>query len=219
MRRKRILPYIGFLHRRDLKRYIIENPNHITPDQIMKISNDILSDDNTVISDEYYDFLRWLRHLPGRQEVFSKYIKRRYKSFRGKKVLEVGCGRTARLSSLLSRHFKMTAIDPQVESDNAPKRVQIIQDFFTEDTDISEYDLVIALEPCDATEHIIRACLKAHKPFIVVLCGIAHQRIDGVMPSDVSEWYNYLISIDPLHLAFGRLSISGFDPYFISSNY
>ena len=55
-----------------------------------------------------------------------------------------------------------------------------------------KYDAVIAQEPCEATEHIIRACLMAAKPFVISLCGTPHALISGEEPETLQEWYAYL---------------------------
>ena len=95
----------------------------------------------------------------------------------------------------------MTAIDPNLISEAVKsKDIRCIQDVFIfGKTDLTPYDAVVAQEPCDATEHIIRACAKARKNFIISLCGTPHQLINGEQPNDIYEWYDYLENIDKKH--------------------
>lgn len=146
--------------------------------------------------------------------MFYSYLVKNYSKYHKKEILEVGCGRTARLSRMLKSYYNMTAMDPKVEYNNH-YFVRCIKQEFTENTPIDKYDFIFGLEPCDATEHIIRACVKAKKDFIVVLCGVPHKRIDGIMPEDADSWYNYLVSIDKDFLTLERLKNPDFSPYII----
>ncbi len=76
-------------------------------------------------------------------------------------------------------------------------------------TQVSGYDYVIGQEPCDAAEHIVRACACRKIPFIVLLCGVPHRLISGEMPEDVWQWYQYLREIDPGYAEMGVLDLYG----------
>ena len=53
--------------------------------------------------------------------------------------------------------FKLTCIDPKLDL-TIQDEVKLIKEKFAHETfDLSPYGYVIAQEPCDATEHIIRA--------------------------------------------------------------
>ncbi len=67
--------------------------------------------------------------------------------------------------------------------------------FIVGKTDITGYDAIVAQEPCDATEHIIRECVAQQKDFVISLCGVQHRLINGEMPKDVYQWYDYLENI------------------------
>lgn len=203
---------------RTLERYVDRNPHNLTVDQFQFIIEDIFGkEDKGTIHDETFDFFQWQYGLPGRQEIFCKYIMDNYyKKYHDKNVLEVGCGRTAQLSKLLSYDFKMTAIDPKLEI-KAFTGFSYIMGRFDEDMPIDKYDLIIGLEPCDATEHIVRACVKASKEFVVVLCGVQHDAINGKKFDDVFEWYDYLVSIDKDYLELDRLNMADFNPYVIKN--
>jgi len=169
-----------------------ENPLDFDCVQMKKIESDIRMPRDGVVCDEYVEFILWTRGLKSRQEYFAEYVTTLFPVEQYKNLLEVGAGSTARLSGLLSeKGYQMTAMDPQL----APGRVKSEQvrcrsDFFIFGrSEIDAYDAVIAQEPCEATEHIIRACTAVHKDFVISLCGAPHQMINGEMPEDVYEWY------------------------------
>ena len=89
----------------------------------------------------------------------------------------------------------MTCIDSVVEP-SLVENVTAIKGLFNHKTfDLSEYDFVIAQEPCDATEHVVLACTKQNKPFFMSLCGVPHKRLSGGMPKTYEEWYNHLLKV------------------------
>lgn len=194
------------------------NPNELLPHQFIKLVNEIKNPDPKTISDERFDFKLWCNGFPSRQEYFARYISKRLAGKNCAKILEVGCGRTGILSRMLSeKGYCMTAIDPKLDlSSNSVKKsnVRFIKNEFSYKTfDLSEYDYVIAQEPCDATEHIVRACTTQNVPFIMILCGVPHRLISGEMPKDVEEWYNYLLEIDHEHVV---LRYAEINPVFIT---
>lgn len=178
-----------------LKDYKKSNPNEITASQFIKLEKELKNPRFGVTSDEVVDFKLWCMGLPSRQERFAKYIMKRIPKKDGLKILEVGCGRTARMSRIFTGEgFDVTGIDPKVEIQNGI--IKVIKSKFNYITfNISDYDFVIAQEPCDATEHVVRACLAHKVPFIMSLCGTPHRMISGYMPKNVEEWYNNLLKI------------------------
>ena len=64
-----------------------------------------------------------------------------------------------------------------------------------EGTNIINFDLIVGLEPCGATEHIIRQALKYDKPFDVSLCAAPHNALNGDTFNSYLEWYNHLKNI------------------------
>lgn len=169
-----------------------ENPLDFDCVQMKKIESDIRMPRGGVVCDEYVEFILWTRGLKSRQEYFADYIETLFPMNQYGKLLEVGAGITARLSSLLSeKGYQMTAMDPQLVPERVKsEQVRCLSDcFIFGQSEVDHYDAVIAQEPCEATEHIIRACAAARKDFVISLCGAPHQMIDGEMPEDVYEWY------------------------------
>ena len=64
-----------------------------------------------------------------------------------------------------------------------------------EDEDLSEFDLLVALHPDEATEHVIRMAIALNKDFAVIPCCVFP--IDGIKRSH-DDWRDYLTTIAPL---------------------
>jgi SAM-dependent methyltransferase len=147
-----------------------------------------------VIYDEIVDFLDITRGKPTRWETFAKYIRKQFPVSNFPKVLDVGCGSAADLTSLLVKYgYDVTAIDPKVDEIEKLRTIRKLFDYTKED--VSKFDLIVGLEPCDATEHIIRSSMNNNIPCAISLCCTAHDSIDGQKFIDQDEWYDYLLLI------------------------
>ena len=191
------------------KKFYEQNPYDFSEEEFNKVRVDIVNSRNGIVHDEYVDFSLWLKGLKSRHSYFIDYVIDKFPITKYKKILEVGCGRNPRVSKeLLKRGYIMTAIDPRISNYNKTviskkdERVDaktnvnyISSEFVFGETDISVYDAVIAQEPCEATEHIVRACVSEKKDFIISLCGTPHRLVSGKMPKDLNEWYDYLEEI------------------------
>lgn len=185
------------LQERKLEEYQALNPNELTEKQFCKIRKEIKKPERNTISDEYFDFKLWCLGMLSQQEYFAKYLAKKLHRKNAQKVLEVGCGRTFRLSKMLAAEgFCTTCIDPKIELPKQDvEKIVCLQARFDLHYDLSNFDVVVAQEPCDATEHVVRACVTQNKPFIMSLCGVPHNLMSGKKPKDVYEWYEYLLNI------------------------
>lgn len=193
-----------------LKTYLSYNPerfNQAEKERLIKGVNDWLGGDEKWILDEVEDFLVWAgvyKHKK-REEVFRDYIVSKYSPRLYKNVLDVGAGRVCKSSTMLGEAgYTVTAMDPDIRLQ--PKEIRdrkirsiikrpFVCDQYSRDgkgTDISHMDLVVGLEPCDATEHIIRQSLKYEKPFDVTLCYQEHDALNGRKFRTPEEWYEHL---------------------------
>lgn len=197
---------------RRIELYKQSNPNELSSQQFLKLQHEIENPRSDIKTDEYVDFKLWCNGLSSRQESFANYIAKKLSGKEGAKILEVGCGRTARLSRFLSeKGFCMTCIDSKLEISTHGNIEFIKKQFDYKKFDLTKYDYVIAQEPCEATEHIIRACLKQKVPFMIILCGAPHKLISGKKHKDVMEWYDYLINISSEEIRFRYIKL---DPFF-----
>ena len=191
--------------------YKLSNPNELSDKQFKELEKELKAPEET-FSDEYLDFLLWCKSLPSRQETFGNFISKKLAKYPGAKILEVGCGRTARLSRYLSQKgFNVTCIDSIVEPETMTDNVNAIVGLFDHTTfDLSEYDFVIAQEPCDATEHVVLACKAQNKPFFMSLCGTPHQKLNGEFPKDYQEWFDHLLNVSD---GYAKLIWLSLDPF------
>ena len=198
------------------EKFCVTNPYDFSEEEFEKVRQDIEHPRKSVVFDEYVDFNLWTRGLKSRHTYFADYISEQLPINKYKKLLEVGCGRNPRVSRLLEQKgYIMTAMDSVISceymmeqkgdianGDGNEERVRkasnvtyIKAEFDFTKTDISEYDAIIAQEPCEATEHIVRACVEQKRDFIIALCGVPHVLINGEEPQNVAEWYDYLEEI------------------------
>ena len=184
------------------------NPHELIPQQFEALEREVKKTNNKLLSDQYFDFILWCRGLPSRQETFANFIAKKLSKHQEAKILEVGGGRTGRLSRFLSeKGFRMTCIDPRIELTSANGIEFIKEKFDYRKFNLSEYDYVVAQEPCEATEHVVRACINQDKPFMMSLCGVPHKLISGRTPKDQKEWYNYLLNIARGEMKLSYLSL------------
>lgn len=179
------------------------------------------------IDDVVYDFLIdvGLYKKPSREEVFVSYLNQKYGNIKFSKILDVGAGRMCKLSQALAKYGNsLYAIDPNIRltKEEAKKigiksinKQRFVCDEFAKKgkgTPIDFYDYIFGLEPCDATEHIIRQSLKYDKPFDIFLCGTSHKALNGKSFNSYKEWYDYLASIS------SEVDITKFGSIYVASN-
>jgi 2-polyprenyl-3-methyl-5-hydroxy-6-metoxy-1,4-benzoquinol methylase len=190
-----------------LKLYEEKNPNQLSPQQFDLIRRDLESTKATK-SDEYFDFILWCENMPSRQAGFLNYLKKISFLQKDDHILEVGCGTQARLSALLNEEgYDVTSIDPKLNLEIC--KWKGIKDAFDYHTfDLNPFDCVIAQEPCDATEHIVRACMEKKIPFVIALCATPHEHIDGYMDDEAFDWYTYLYHLTQNQSSLQYVSLS-----------
>lgn len=194
-------------------KYLKENPERFNLWEKQKFLHDVqvwLEGKSEFIDDEVFDFLvsTGIAQKNNREEDFLSYLNSKYGVIRFHKILDVGAGRMCKLSKILARYGNsMYAIDPNIRlSANEAKNLNIKgimpQKFMCDEyskngkgTNIKHYDMLVGLEPCDATEHIIRQGLKYDKPFDVLLCAVPHKALNGKTFKSAQEWQEYLLSI------------------------
>lgn len=194
----------------------------------MENLNDWIMKKTDVISDDIYDFLiaAKLSEEKTREEQFASYLNEKYKNLRFTRIMDIGAGRMCKLSTLLAKNgARMYAIDPnirlRVEESYKAGISKISNQKFVCDwsvgknglgTNVKPVDMLVGLEPCDATEHIIRQALKYEKPFDIALCATPHDSINGKKFRSYEEWYEYLLSIS------SEVDISKIGGFYIASN-
>lgn len=180
---------------RNFSTYRHINPHELSTKQLNDLEKEIKHLGKDLMSDQLLDFLLWSKGLPSRQESFANFVLKKLAKTSYKKILEVGGGRTARLSRIIAKAgYEVTCIDTIIEKEFKSDNLTLIKDMFDYKTfDLSDYDFIIAQEPCDATEHVLLACKAQNKPFYMSLCGVPHKKLSGEIPKSCNDWYNYLL--------------------------
>lgn len=194
------------------KQYLDENSQRYTEKEKQQFMNELLKNmkgEEKCMFDGTYDFLLHYDLIKGisRHQDFANYITQRYSPMSTQQILDVGAGRLCELSSTLaSKGFKMFAMDPNIRllpNEAKTLNIHISKNLFMCDkyapkhkgTNVKDFDLLIGLEPCLATEHIIHQGLKYEKPFDVVLCYEAHRALNGKEFKTVDDWFEHLLKI------------------------
>lgn len=204
---------IQYIIRNEASKWLSKNPERLSHLEIEKFKNSLdeyLFGNSKTIDDEVYDFLVDAKLIknPTRHSQFAQYLNKKYSKTSVNSILDVGAGRCCHLSKELTDFgFKMSVQDPKIRlTDKEIKRLGIIEGFRTrfecdeysssgKGTNIQKYDALVGLEPCMATEHIIRQGLAYDKPFDVLLCYEKHNALNGKGFSEPEEWFDYLKGI------------------------
>ena len=181
-------------------RFIKDNPLNFSERRMELVRKDFYGQHHGTVSDEFADYVLWAEKLPARHEKFGKFLLAIIRDNGWKSILEIGSGENALLSlflrNRLEENIKITAMDKCVITCDNPN-INIINREITCKENLTDYDAVIAQEPCDAAELIIRACTDQDIPYCVILCGVPHTRLTGILDTNVYEWYAYLIETYP----------------------
>lgn len=194
--------------------YLELNPDRFDSQEKVKFMQDLqnwMIGKSDTIDDEVYDFLVTAKvyDKPRREEQYVSYLNKKFGNIAFTRVLDVGAGRMCRLSTeLVKKGVRAFAMDPKIRlsEDEAYdlgiagiSKDRFVCDKFSEPgrkgTDIRRFNYIVGLEPCDATEHIIRQSLKYEKPFDVLLCAAPHDALTGKKFETYEDWYEYLYRI------------------------
>lgn len=113
------------------------------------------------------------------------------------RILEIAAG-DGNLSQLLSNcGYQVTAMDPKI---NCKKNINynVLSMFFHEHTDISAYDLGIAIHPCGIHKDIIKNFMINEKVLFLIPCCTFSCDNKELMPyRNNQNWLNYLEALNP----------------------
>lgn len=211
--------------------WLQRNPERLNAKEKAKFQEgleEFLLGESKTIDDEVYDFLVQTKaiHKDPRHITFLEYLKRKYPKISAKKILDVGAGRCCHLSSSLAEcGYKPYAMDPSIRLDSKEIKALGIVNYFKSEfrcdefakngkgTNIMQYDAMAGLEPCLATEHIIRQGIKYNKPFDILLCYENHDSLNGDKFKSPEDWFDYLMDIS------GDIHVEKHGKNFIATNY
>lgn len=92
-------------------------------------------------------------------------------------ILDVGPGQIPYSSFLFGEHYStVSAMDkdfylPAETMKNM--NINPVEQYFTNETAVADFDIVVGKAPCSAIEHIVRQCAAQGKPYFIELCDCA----------------------------------------------
>ena len=130
------------------------------------------------IPDILHQIYHFLDIVPTMESYYHAYLNKLMSAYDiNRNILEVGCGALPSFTELLSnKQIKgtITAYDPNLISTTLNKNITFVKREFTYYDDVSKYDLLVGIMPCDATELIIEKAIENNKDFFVAMCGCSH---------------------------------------------
>lgn len=183
--------------KRTFQEYKDVNPDELNEIEFRDLERKLNNPKKGTTYDCCLDFFLWQNKEKSRAESFADYVTKQLNGVIGLKILEVGAGRTAMVSKILSKRGAiMTCIDPKLDIGKEKNITYLKEKFDYRKFNIDSFDYVIAQEPCEGAEHVIRACKKANKPYIITLCGTPHRVISGKGFKNYEQYHKYLRDID-----------------------
>lgn len=112
------------------------------------------------------------------------------------RVLEIAAGNGNFSKLLVGCGYQVTAIDPRLSKVNDNGGYTKIADYFTDDTDISSYDLGVALHPYGIHKSIIKHFMVADKSLFMIPCVKICDDYEHHDFPDEESWFNFLLAND-----------------------
>lgn len=123
-----------------------------------------------LIEEEKNIYLNVLKKL---KEVFS---------INGKRILEIGGGPIPQFAKLISNDVEsITVMDPCITFNNGKDNIHTERRYFTPFTDITNYDIIVALMACKTSESIIYNCMNNKKDFFIVFCPCLNEDLNKII--------------------------------------
>lgn len=124
----------------------------------------------------------FLNHIKENHDIYSN-------------ILEIGGGcfpvfaKYVAKEQLKCKSGKITVYDPKLVTKRI-NHVRLIRRQFDKLVDISDYDLITAIMPCNVAELIIKQASAYHKELFLVLCE--HERFDNYSYPTQADWENHI---------------------------
>ena len=109
------------------------------------------------------------------------------------RLLDVGAGGIPLTSLLFTTDYTdVSSMDKFLLSNEflEAQNITPYNQYYTNHTDVSNFDYVVARRPCSAIPSIVKTCAKQNKPYFIELCGCHLERItlpDGSHPQSWEE--------------------------------
>lgn len=140
-----------------------------------------------------------------RDNVYLKHLDRIKNIFDIKcNVLEIGGGMLPAFSNMLASEQlklgkgKVTVYDPMLATTNSKhSNMKLVKEPFNLNTEIKDFDLVIGIMPCDATEAMVKKVCQNKKDFYLFMCGCTHFTYDQILAYGLGSksYQKYIIDL------------------------
>lgn len=119
-----------------------------------------------------------LRHSMSRpQKEFTQMVTELSGLKKDSHLLDVGPGQIPYSSFLFGEHYgTVSAMDKNFYLPTETMKhmnINPVEQFFTAETSVADFDIVVGKAPCSAIEHIVRQCAAQGKPYFIELCDCA----------------------------------------------
>lgn len=138
------------------------------------------------------------------QKMFTdkmfKFILENYPVEQYKTILQVGANnRTSLATNLLNKNYCVSVMDINSIPKNFNKEINIINENIEPETDISSYDLAIAMHACQGGEYTISSGFKSKTDIVVAPCSrpicLNSERINNI--TNLNDWLKVISLLYP----------------------
>lgn len=137
-----------------------------------------------------------LHVLPDYQNIYKFFFMELQKNHNiYSNILEIGGGCLPVFAKYIAqeqikcKQGKITIYDPKLIFKRLV-HINLVRKYFDQQIDISNYDLITAIMPCNATELIIKQANFYQKELFLVLCE--HNRLDDYQYPTEADWENHI---------------------------
>ena len=187
---KEYLKEYGHLYEKDALEAIKEdfnNEGYMRPEGTFDICNQIYSKIG-ILDSKQNIYLKSLNYLENSFDINCN-------------ILEVGSGMFPEMARIIKSRQKkgsITCIDPDLLFQEYQGLI-LMKKELTEDFDLTPYDLIVSIMPCEATPTIIKLANKYDKNLYLQMCGCVHINSGGFNPFTYGYsyylWQDYVKNI------------------------
>lgn len=176
---------------KDLAQYPPEQQNYI----LNNFWKNVYKIDAPSIFLQIYNKLEIQHPLGNFYECHLKILKENFK-LKGN-ILDVASGYIPAFGMHMAKQIKnngtVTLYDPLLLKDQPLRKNMVLhKELFTKETDISSYDLITSILPCEVTELLLERVCEERKDFYIQLCSCP-KTVPGIHFATVQDRWQYLI--------------------------
>ncbi len=128
-------------------------------------------------------------------DILYSFIVKTYPVEEYPRVLEVAAGSGSFSRKLDESGYQVTIMDPRTKKDSLPGTIDVKQECFGIDTDISVFDFGVSIYPEGVHESFIKNFTINEKPFFILPC-LYNANGEKYNFSSNNDWLKYLMSLN-----------------------